>query len=198
MNSLFLLFISCLSLSALPGPNNILCFSHAVASGKTKAIIGMFGRFPAYFIMILIAAILSKFMIDLNKNMLKLLQIVGCFYMFYLGAIVFHSKSSDIKIDNKTSYDYFKRELLTALSNPKAILVFTALFPNYLTSSDFILWQFFIFGCLAMLAELIMAITYIFIGSQIGTRFISIKIINTICGLIIISISAHILFNVIF
>lgn len=198
MEEFMLFFGTCLALSALPGPNNILCLTHAVEAGRRNAVLGALGRFPAYVMMIVIAAILFASAVTANEGLLGVLQAVGCLYMLYLGSQIVRS-GGKAAIPNATPQrGYFVTEFLTALSNPKAIIVFAALFPSFLNSDGSIFMQFALLGAIAMLAEAMMAVFYAFAGGFVRAQNIPARKICMVTGFIVIAMSVWLLYDVVF
>lgn len=87
MHSLSVFLLTCLFMSALPGPNNILAMTHAMHSGYRQACLGVLGRFPAFALLMLVAAVLFSFAIAINPLFFKGIQGAGCLYMAYIGKI---------------------------------------------------------------------------------------------------------------
>lgn len=198
MYSLGAFIVTCLFLSFLPGPNNVIAMTHSMQSGCQKAIWGVFGRFPAFGIMIFIAAIIFDFAITINQNFFKIIQLLGCIYMIYIGICLIKNRNAKIAIkQNDKSSDYVYTEFLAALSNPKAIILFTSFFPNFLNSNESVLKQFLFLGLLAMGAEGMMAMLYVLLGRMIKVRNLPFSKIYIVSGIFIIFISLRILYKVI-
>ena len=193
MEALTLFFFNCLALSALPGPNNILCLNYSVQKGMLAAMLGCLGRFPSYLLLMSISALLLFTAVSLDKSVLNYAQIIGSLYMIWLGLKLLFSKAAAVKNNNLSSKHYFRQELLTALSNPKAILVFLSIFPNFIYPSDDFFLKFALLGAIAMLAELTIAYSYAFVGSRFkGVTLISSNI-NRVSGVIVLIIAFSLL-----
>ncbi len=189
-------FLSCLMLSAFPGANNILCLSHGTKSGFTKAFLGGLGRFPAYFLMILTASLIFFSILAINNKLIAAIQLLGSCYMLYIGInFLLAAKSNEIDNYEASSRNYFSKEFITALSNPKAILVFTAFFPNFIASDHNVFYQFLTLGIIAMIAEFLMMICYALAGAYIGSTTIPKRYVSGISGAFIVIIACKLLVN---
>lgn len=196
MSQLPLFFATCLALSALPGPNNVLCLTHAVQSGKGAAVLGMLGRFPAYVIMIIVAGLIFTSAVALSDGVFDTLRLLGSLYMIFLGFQITRFSGQSAEQEPGIVGRYFTSEFMTALSNPKAIIVFVALFPNFISATDSIVTQFFILGLIAMSAEAMMALVYVMAGSFFGARNIPTILISRVAGGIIVVAALRIIYTV--
>ncbi|MFT2110123.1 LysE family translocator [Marinomonas sp. 2405UD68-3] len=197
MEALSVFFFNCLALSALPGPNNILCLNYSVRKGMLATMVGCLGRFPPYLLLMSISALLLFSAVSIDKGILNYAQILGSLYMLWLGIKFLFSKAATVESGQDAFQQYFRQEFLTALSNPKAILVFLSIFPNFIYPSDNFFTKFALLGIIAMLAELTMAYSYAFFGSRFkGVTLISSNI-NRASGVIVLVIAFSLLIKAI-
>jgi len=95
-----------------------------------------------------------------------ILKIVGAIYLIYLGVRQWRAKdnffktSSENEISAMGNRKFFIQGLLVALSNPKAILFFTALFPQFIDLSNPIAIQFAILTSTFMLLSFLTLVFY--------------------------------------
>lgn len=195
MDSLLIFFVNCLILSSLPGPNNILCFNYTLKKGPLYTMTGSLGRFPSYLVLMCVSAFLLFFAIGIDGNVLNGAQIIGSFYIVFLGVKIFRTVVSDNEPKNSSNKTYFLQEFWTALSNPKAILVFLAIFPNFINQTNSFFLQFLLLGSLAMLAELLMAYSYILLASLLPKKSTFIQWINKVSGTALVIIACLMLFK---
>jgi threonine/homoserine/homoserine lactone efflux protein len=94
-----------------------------------------------------------------SELLFSALKWLGAGYLAYLGLISLLSKESNIAVPNASSPQaetraLFARGLLVGASNPKALLFFGALFPQFIDPSAPQLSQFLILGATFIFFEL--------------------------------------------
>ncbi|TBR43885.1 LysE family translocator [Marinomonas agarivorans] len=195
MDLLLIFFMNCIVLSSLPGPNNILCFNYTLRKGALYSMIVCLGRFPSYLILMCISGFLLFFAIGIDGNILNSAQVIGSFYIIYLGTKILLTVTPENELKHTSNKSYFLQEFWVALSNPKAILVFLAIFPNFIDQTNNFFLQFLLLGSLAMLAELLMAYSYILLASLLPKRSVFIQSINKVSGAALVVIACLMLFK---
>jgi len=142
MNDYFL-FITVTFIAALsPGPAVILVIKNGANYGFKLALLGILGNISAVLIWSSISITGIGFLLQSSNDFIFLLKIVGGFYLLFLGNQSLKSMPSDLdnfEIDKnnnaKTTRSLVKlyfEALLVGMGNPKAILFFAALFPQFI------------------------------------------------------------------
>lgn len=149
--------------------------------------------FPPYLLLMFISAVLLLSALSLNKNLLNYAQVIGSLYMLWLGLKLLFSKRALVQNTQLGYQQHFRQELFMALSNPKAILVFLSIFPNFIYPSDNFFLKFALLGLIAMLAEFIMAYSYALFGSRFKNIDIISSNINRASGVIVVFIALSML-----
>ena len=90
---------------------------------------------------------------------------MGVAYLLYLGLNLVFSKTGALQIQPNTStktplHRLFLKGFILEMSNPKALLYFTALLPQFINPTDPVLPQFVIFGLIALCLELAIYSSY--------------------------------------
>ncbi|MNH24154.1 Homoserine/homoserine lactone efflux protein [compost metagenome] len=93
-----------------------------------------------------------------SEWMFNVVKIAGAGYLFYLGAKQLFKKTpmlaADVPADQKVSkpsrLKLFKSAFLTAATNPKATMFFSALFPQFIDQSAALLPQFLLLTSIFM------------------------------------------------
>ena len=170
----FLLFgPACFALSMAFGPNNLLSVSNGARYGMTIAVTAAIGRLIAFAIMIFITALGLGVLLTTSEFLFSLLKWIGAAYLIWIGIKLLLSKNS-LSIDANSQgraepiSKLFRQEFLVASSNPKAILIFTAFFPQFIDQQQYWL-SFAILGAAYMVFESISMATYSFAGSRLKT-----------------------------
>jgi threonine/homoserine/homoserine lactone efflux protein len=120
---------------------------------------------------------------------------VGGAYLVWLGIQVWRSPPIGIEIDGsaepRPGWSLFQQGALSALTNPKAVLFFTAFLPQFIDPARSLLLQFFIMAGTFAVTEIV---TEVLIASmahrispwlkRVGRRF------NQACGGLFVAIGA--------
>jgi threonine/homoserine/homoserine lactone efflux protein len=166
-------------LSLGPGPNNFLAMHNGIQVGTTKAVIAVVGRNFAFGLLMLVSALGLGAIIVSSVFWFSVIKWFGVAYLFYVGiktwrsaavALEEHENEEGTKA-KRGNFARIRQEFFVAIGNPKAILLFTAIFPQLLDLSQPIPRQFFWMGLTFCVTEFIAAYIYAMSGKQIR-RFI--------------------------
>lgn len=127
----FLLF--CATMTFSPGPMTLLLLSLGLKDGLRSSIPAQVGASVSYLISILIFAVGFSDLIKGNLAITQTIQFVGVAYILYLAYKQW--TSSGVSINNADKVEgarsLFGKGLLTGFSNPKTIIMFSAVFPQF-------------------------------------------------------------------
>lgn len=127
----FLLF--CATMTFSPGPMTLLLLSLGLRDGLRSSIPAQIGASVSYLISILIFAVGFSELIKGNLAITQGIQMVGVAYILYLAYRQW--TSSGLSIDRigtaQGSRSLFGKGLLTGFSNPKTLIMFSAVFPQF-------------------------------------------------------------------
>ena len=166
----WLLFCSvALLVTFSPGPAVLLAISNAIAVGPRRAMISSMGNGFGLFIISGVAMAGMGVVLATSATAFMLLKLAGALYLVYLGIKQWRSKASIVAAapvvqgaaNPNSFWKLFRQGLTVALTNPKAILFFSALFPQFITPGEPVAIQFTVlttsFVACAMLAHLFYA-----------------------------------------
>ena len=127
----FLLF--CATLTFSPGPMTMLLLSLGLKDGLRRSIPAQIGASVSYLISILIFAVGFSELIKGNVAITQGIQLVGVAYILYLAYKQWTSSGVPLDKDGAVegARSLFSKGLLTGFSNPKAIIMFSAVFPQF-------------------------------------------------------------------
>ena len=190
----WLLFCSvALLVTFSPGPAVLLAISNAIAVGPRRAMISSMGNGFGLFIISGVAMAGMGVVLATSATAFMLLKLAGALYLVYLGIKQWRSKTSIVAdapvalgaANPNSFWKLFRQGLTVALTNPKAILFFSALFPQFITPGEPVAVQFTVlttsFVACAMLAHLFYANLARLLKSQLATPGRA-KLFNRISG----------------
>jgi threonine/homoserine/homoserine lactone efflux protein len=162
-----------------PGPNNFCALNNGINYGVRAAILATFGRLASYAIFLFISAVGLGAMLLASETAFTIIKWVGALYLVYLGIKTWRStefsglQPSDGELAERNPVRppigrLMLNEFLVGISNPKAILLFAAIFPQFIKPDQPTAEQFLYLGTTYLLAELCVAsTTYALFGMQI-------------------------------
>ncbi|NIX75452.1 LysE family translocator [Microvirga terricola] len=169
----FLLFApACFAINLAFGPNNLLSLTYGMRSGVRIATVAALGRLVAFALMILLTAIGLGAVLAASELAFTVVKWVGAAYLVWLGFKILRSAKAGAIETKETSPQrslsaLMAQEFWTAIGNPKAILVFTAFFPQFLDLNAYGA-SFAVMGVTFLGLEVIAVIFYAVIGWRLG------------------------------
>jgi threonine/homoserine/homoserine lactone efflux protein len=134
-----------------PGPAVVLAISNSVAFGWRRAAYSSMGNVVGLFVLAVLAAAGLGTLLQTPSLLFAALKLLGAAYLIYLGIRQWRSKANGLIQPNtptlkvrRSNRRLFTQGLLLATTNPKAILFFTALFPQFINTELALLTQFLI------------------------------------------------------
>jgi threonine/homoserine/homoserine lactone efflux protein len=175
----YLLFLpACFALNMAFGPNNVLSLSNGARNGALHAILASSGRLLAFAIMIAITGFGLGALLIASETLFSALKFGGAAYLVWLGIKMLRARPVDpaaplADAPATTSADRLarlkrcvKQEFYVAIGNPKAILIFTAFFPQFVDPTHYGA-SFSVLGATFLLLEVVAITVYALIGSRL-------------------------------
>ncbi|WP_422422420.1 LysE family translocator [Pseudomonas sp. GZD-222] len=143
---------------ASPGPATLMAINNSLAYGPRSALWSSLGNACGLFCLSAAAMLGLGALLASSEWMFNVVKIAGAGYLFYLGAKQLFKKTpmlaADVAGDQKackpSRRKLFKSAFLTAATNPKATMFFSALFPQFLDQSAALLPQFLLLTSIFM------------------------------------------------
>ncbi|MEW2499200.1 LysE family translocator [Amycolatopsis sp. CA-161197] len=157
--------------SLIPGANQLLGLRNAARYGIGYAMAGIGGRFAAFVVLIgLVAAGLGT-LLAASAELLTILKWIGVAYLLWLGiSSILRARREMSQAPeppkSKNLRAVVVNEFAVAISNPKALLLFAALLPQFTTTgSPTALAEL---GAAYLGVELVVGLAYVLVGRAIG------------------------------
>ncbi|EHC9828996.1 LysE family translocator [Vibrio parahaemolyticus] len=187
--------LAILVLTASPGPSSLLCLSKGVSSGFRLALTTALGSLSAITIILTLSFTGLGVVIASSEFVFNIIKWCGAAYLIWLGIQAFRSKQNDFsKSDSaqvSTSHvSAYTSGFIVGSSNPKAIIFFTALFPQFIDPTDSLLAQYAIFAGTFVVFELSWLTFYALLGVKTSNWLFEAgraKLFNRLTGGVFIS-----------
>src|SRR6056300_1403701 len=161
---LILFIFAVLALMSSPGPSQILMLSNSVTYGFKRASATICGDLSANMLQMLAAILGLSFLIISSSNIFNFIKWIGVAYLVWNALNMFFRKNNLKKVKKINSNKIFKKLYLqgfiTSASNPKAIIFFASLFPQFIVIDQNIWIQFIILSLTYVTIDGIFLTTY--------------------------------------
>ncbi len=157
-----------------PGPAILLALRNAVAFGIRAVVWSSLGNVAGLFCVSAAAMLGLGVLLKSSALLFGLVKILGAMYLFYIGVRHLVGRTSVLSVQEGEStsavvpgpYELFREAILIALTNPKPILFFTALFPQFISATKPLLPQFFILTGLFMVLSFVTLLGYAMLAER--------------------------------
>jgi homoserine/homoserine lactone efflux protein len=195
LNTWLIYLLAAIGLSLSPGPNGLLALTHGALHGRRKALYTIFGGAFGFTAVVALSMFGIGALLETSQVWLTVMKWAGGAYLVWLGIQVWRSPPIGIHIRRsaapRAGWSLFKQGALSALTNPKALLFFTAFLPQFIDPARSLFVQFVIMAATFAAIEIA---TEVFIASmahrispwlgRVGRRF------NQACGGVFMAIGA--------
>ncbi|WP_312307379.1 LysE family transporter [Pulveribacter sp.] len=173
-----LFFPVAVAIALTPGPNNFCGLNNGMRAGVGAALVATTGRVAAFAIFLAISAVGLGAMLLASDTAFTAVKWLGAAYLFWIGWRAFHSRSLGGTADLSEGADgamagraplraLVAQEFLLGITNPKAIILFAAIFPQFIDPGQPAARQFLVLGSTYLLAEFVSTAVYASCGRQI-------------------------------
>ncbi|RYF76228.1 MAG: LysE family translocator [Comamonadaceae bacterium] len=191
--STWLLFATTSMLLAFtPGPAVLLAISTSLSLGPKRALWGSLGNVAGVFLVSAASMLGLGVLLASSALAFTLLKTAGAGYLVYLG--VRQWRGTDSPFDRpatealdapRSARGLFGRGTLIAVTNPKSILFFAALFPQFLKADAPLTGQFALLTCTYAACALLSHAFYVVLASRLR-RFLlqgqRLRMVNRVAG----------------
>ncbi len=153
--------------TSTPGPAVLFAMTSATLHGLRKAVFAALGNITGLLLMGLAAMTGLGALLSASEQAFDLIRYAGAAYLVYLGARLILQRGVDLTERQgqfnpavKSAAKIYLQAIGVALSNPKAIVFLTALFPQFVVVGDPVLPQFVILMGTLMLFSFLFLVFY--------------------------------------
>jgi homoserine/homoserine lactone efflux protein len=192
LNFMLLYITTVFIASIIPGPSMLLALTHGMQFGAKRATVSAMGNVTVTLLQASISIAGLGTILIASEAAFQIIKIAGAAYLIYMGiGILFSAKKSVTPTSNNQPQGevslrkmYLQAALVTA-GNPKAIVFFTAIFPQFINPEAAYLPQFCLlmsigsfiaFSCFMLYAISGQKIVFLFSNATFG------KYLNRIIG----------------
>jgi len=187
---------------ASPGPATLMAINNSLAHGQRSAVWSSLGNGSGLFCLSAAAMLGLGALLASSEMLFNAVKVIGAGYLFYLGARQLLKKTStpvgtaEASASKPTPFKLYKSAFLTAVTNPKATMFFTALFPQFIDQSAALLPQFLALTGIFVALSLMSLSLYAALAARakgVLTRPESSRWVNRVVGTTFIGFGAAIL-----
>lgn len=174
----------CLALAASfsPGPGVLLAISTTMTLGARRTAYSSAGNAVGVFLVSCVAVSGVSLLFQRSPLAFSALKLAGAAYLAWLGVKQWRGAGKgshsavpdDMAVPNAGSrYIVFRRGLLVACSNPKAILFFAAVFPQFMPPGQVDARRFLLLSLTFVACTFVSHLSYVLLAASIGARFLT-------------------------
>ena len=170
----------------VPGPTVSLIIANSLKFGIRAGILNVVGTQLGLIFLIILLALGFKAISPLLEDVIKIVRIIGAFYLMILGYLSFTTKNFSENSHSIKKFDkkFILQGLIVILSNPKAFLFLGAFIPQFIDITQKIENQIIYFGILFMIVGAIFDGMYAVVFGKFREIIINkyIKLLNKLGG----------------
>jgi homoserine/homoserine lactone efflux protein len=136
-----------------PGPAVLLIVSQAMNRGFRPSLRGALGILTGNAIYFALSAVGLGALLTASATVFLVIKYLGAAYLIWMGLKMIFVAPPPAQVPRQARDDSFRQALLVQLSNPKAVVFFTALLPQFIDPKGPIALQFFVLGVISTVIE---------------------------------------------
>lgn len=154
-----------------PGPTSILMASQGAGNGLKRTMFALLGICCATALYFGLSATGIASLIVASNTLFQIIKWIGVAYLFYLGLTALFSKSGGLVLKSgapkRKPSSLFAQGFLVEFSNPKALLYFSAILPQFLDVTQPIAPQFLIMWGTSFILQCGACTGYAYLGERL-------------------------------
>ncbi len=148
LHTWLLYLVAAIGLSLTPGPNSLLALTHGALHGHRRTLFTVSGSALGFVAVIGLSMLGIGALLQASAHALTVLKLIGGAYLVWLGVQLWRAPPVRLRADaaqpRARGAELFRQGLLTAASNPKALLFYGAFLPQFIDPHRELLPQFLV------------------------------------------------------
>jgi homoserine/homoserine lactone efflux protein len=175
-----------------PGPSAALCLTHGVSHGPARALATVVGGMVASSALMSLSALGLGAVVAASSTLFLVIKAIGALYLVVLGISIWRSKPSELEEQQtgepshrSTIAKLFGQGFVVGIANPKDLLFFGALFPQFINPSAPLAQQLATLGATWLVVDGTAMFSYAAFGSKLAPRIRTLgkrKLLNRVTG----------------
>lgn len=193
LDTWFLFLLTSIGMSLSPGPNGLLALTHGALYGSRKTLFTIAGGLLGFVTVIALCMFGIGALIRESVAWLTALKWTGGLYLAWLGFKLWRSPPVAADLGEPMSEAQpgalFRKGLLSAATNPKGLLFFSALLPQFIDPQRSLFVQFFVVAATYMTTEFLTEFGLASAAMQIRPWLARVgRTFNRVCGGLFVAI----------
>ena len=192
---LYLFFlVTTVMLILVPGPAAITVATQGASHNSKITFISILGVASADAFFFILSATGIASLLVASSLVFSIIKWFGVAYLIFLGVSAIFTKAGAINVEAQSikigPAKAFTQGLVVQLANPKALLYFSALLPQFVDPNEPVVFQMFLMGLTCFLADLLVYSMFGRMGEQLAKKQVKswvIGIINKVAGITLIT-----------
>ena len=163
-------------LTVTPGPSVLMCVTHGVHYGAKRTLFSALGSVTAVVGIMACSAIGLGAALAASEYTFNVIKWCGVAYLLYIGITTLRSTDANFELASEPANTaaevsratLYVKGLLVGASNPKALLFFTAFFPQFINPAAPQLPQFLILGVTFVCFEMFWLMFYATFAARVA------------------------------
>ncbi|RJQ69205.1 LysE family translocator [Pseudonocardiaceae bacterium YIM PH 21723] len=161
-----------LTLIAIPGPSVVFVVSRAIVLGRRAAVLSALGNDFGFLLQLCAVSVGLGSLMAASQTLYSAVRLAGAVYLVYLGVQAWrHCRELAATVaagapELTRGHRVFRQGILVGLTNPKGIVVFTAIVPQFTVPGHDLPVQIFALGLVCVLIAVISDVSW---GLAAGT-----------------------------
>ena len=204
----YLVFLGVVLIATIsPGPAVFLALKNGARYNYSKALFGVFGNITALLLFAALSALGLGAILLASPKAFLLIKLVGSIYLCYLGVKLWAARAAPhstlttdinpLPTNTPSNLNLYQEGLLVGITNPKTIVFFAALFPQFLSPEQSLFQQFLLLAFTIALFSFIFLALYTALSSSVRTFLNRPKVMtvfNKVVGTVFIGYGVGLLF----
>lgn len=177
-----------------PGPAAIAVTAESASNGFKSSVWVILGIAIANVVFFVLSATGIAGLLIASHSLFSVIKWIGVAYLLYLGLSAIFGDAGPLKINKSNSakarwYKVFLKGFILEISNPKALLYFSALLPQFIDIANPIIPQLAILCLITLFIDLFCYFLYGYLGFKsmsVGIKPMVTKLINRSAGCMLI------------